>query len=386
MGANGVARGAQKWTRARLVCAAAVALALLAGLCGCETARFYRQAIRGQYQILSQRQALADLIDSPGVDPELKRKFELVLSLRSFAEKDLRLPVDKHYLSYVDLGRRFVVWNVHATPRFSLEPKTWWYPFVGSLEYRGFFKESEAERYAERLRKEGQDVYVEGVEAYSTLGWFADPLLSTFIHHSEPVLAEIIFHELAHQRLFVSGDTDFNEAFATAVAEEGVQRWLLAVRDQSGYDDYLAALRRNAQFVRLVMDGRRRLDALYQALRAEKQAAPEAWNESKATTEKQRIISTLREDYEKLKASWGGYSGYDAWFARPINNAQLNTIAVYYELVPAFRGLLERHGGDLDRFYRSVDALGQLRKDLRYGRLKQRGQNGAAVGPHETSP
>jgi predicted aminopeptidase len=368
------------------VCIAAAALGLLAGLCGCETARYYRQAVRGQYEILSRRQPIAELIDAPGVDTELRRKFELVLRLRSFAKEDLRLPIDKHYLSYVDLGRRFVVWNVHATPRFSLEPRTWWYPLVGSLEYRGFFKESDAERYAERLRKEGEDVYVEGVEAYSTLGWFADPLLNTFIHHSELVLAEIIFHELAHQRLFISGDTDFNEAFATAVAEEGVQRWLLAVRDKSGYDEYRAALRRNGQFVRLVMEARRNLGALYEELRAQKRAHPEIWDQSRAITEKERIISGLREDYEKLKASWGGYSGYDAWFARPINNAQLNTIAVYYELVPAFRGLLEREGGDLDRFYRSVDAIGRLRKELRYGRLKQWGQEGAAARPQEASP
>lgn len=368
-----MARGAPKSTWARLLCISAGIVLLVAVLCGCETARFYRQAIQGQYEILTQRQPIAELIEAPATDPELRRKFELVLRLRQFAETNLQLPADKHYLAYVDLDRRFVVWNVHAAPQFSLEPRTWWYPFVGSLKYRGYFNEADARRYAERLREEGEDVYVEGVQAYSTLGWFSDPLLNTFIHHPEPVLAEIIFHELVHQRLFVSGDTDFNEAFATAASEEGVRRWLLAAGNQRGYQDYLTALQRNGQFVKLVMNARARLESLYQEMEGTGMADPGPSRDATVLGEKERIIAGLKSDYEKLKASWGGYSGYDAWFARPINNAQLNTIAVYYELVPAFEALLERESGDLGAFYRSVEKLGKMRKELRHIRLREWG-------------
>jgi predicted aminopeptidase len=345
-----------------------VLVALVVGLCGCQTSRFYGQAIRGEYQVLKQRKSTAELLKSPGLSSELKIKFELVGRLRAFAQNELRLPIDKHYVTYVDLGRRFAVWNVHAAPGFSLEPKKWWYPFVGSLKYRGYFSEPDARRYASGLEEEGYDVYVEGVEAYSTLGWFADPLLNTFIHHSEAELAEIIFHELGHQRLFLPGDTDFNEAFATTVAEEGVRRWFRDKDDEAGYHAYLRELERNRQFVGVVMNARQQLESLYaqgQGNEAYSNHAPTpALPEGKA-----QVIAGLRQDYERLKASWGGDSAYDGWFARPLNNAQLNTIALYYQLVPGFEALLQGHGGDLEAFYQSVRAMRKLDKDERKRRL-----------------
>src|ERR1051326_5210526 len=191
---------------------------LLALTSGCQTAHYYRQAIGGEFHILRNRQPVAQLLADPAVSTELKKKFEFVGRVRAFSRDELHLPVNKHYTTYVDLHRRFAIWNVHATPEFSLRPKKWWYPFVGSLKYRGFFSEPDANEYGQGLTTRDYDVYVEGVEAYSTLGWFADPLLNTFIHNGKADLAEILFHELAHQRLFFSGDTDFNEAFATVVA------------------------------------------------------------------------------------------------------------------------------------------------------------------------
>jgi predicted aminopeptidase len=349
---------------------AVVVAALFCG--GCQTAQFYSQAVRGQTQILRQREPIAELIEKPGTAPALRAKFELVNALREFARAELRLPINDHYTTYVDLGRRFAVWNVHAAPEFSLEPRKWWYPFVGKLKYRGYFSEEAAREYGDRLaREEGDDVYVEGTEAYSTLGWFADPLLNTFIHHSEPVLAEILFHELAHQRLFLKGDTDFNEAFATAVGEEGVRRWFLAKGDSAGYEAYTRDIQRTRQFVQLVMNARAELQELYDADdekgRRKVPAAPEATRAAK-----QAIIKRLRERYEQLKVSWGGASGLDGWFRRPLNNAQLNTIAVYYELVPGFEALLRAADGDLERFYKSVRALRKLSKEERHFQLRAR--------------
>jgi predicted aminopeptidase len=328
-------------------------------LSGCQAVSYYKQAIRGQYQIFANRERVEKLIARTNTPAALKEKFRLVLDLRRFAEKELKLPVDGHYNRYVDVKRPFVVWNVHGAREFSLEPKTWWYPIVGRLKYRGFFSETQAKRYAKTLEEEGLDVYVSGVEAYSTLGWFKDPLLNTFIHHDEIELADILFHELAHQRVFASGDTDFNEAFATAAAEEGVRRWfkdkpamLEAFRVQQG---------REEDFVRLVLDAREKLKGIYAHT-----------NENPAALRHQKIeaIEELRRAYDWVKQErWGGYAGYDGWFRRPINNAQLNTIATYHHFVPAFRQLLQKQGGDLDKFYREVEALSKMPKKERHRKL-----------------
>jgi predicted aminopeptidase len=349
-------------------------LLVVAILTGCQTVSYYKQAIQGQYQIWAQRQSIETLIADPKTAESLRQKLKLVLRMREFAQKDLRLPVDGHYLRYADLQRRFVVWNVHATPEFSLKPKTWWYPVVGSLEYRGYFSERHARSYAKRLEKKGLDVYMGGVEAYSTLGWFKDPVLNTFIHHDEGDLAEILFHELAHQRVFASGDTDFNEAFATAVAEEAVQRWLRSTGNSAAYEKYSKELLRHDAFVRLVMDARRELSLLY-GDDAVGGAVPTRESEAQLAVqkqqEKQRIRTRLRADHERLKAQWGGSSSYDSWFGGPLNNAQLNTVATYYRWVPAFHRLLQAQDGDLEKFYQEASHLAKLRKEERHRRLER---------------
>ena len=234
-----------------------------AALCGCQTAGFYAQAIKGEYRVITRRQSIAKLRASPATPADLKARLELLDRLRAFARNDLKLPVDGHYLEYADLGRPFAVWNVEAAPEFSMEPKTWWYPLVGSLEYRGYFAPGAATNYAARLAREGYDVSIGGVTAYSTLGWFRDPVLNTFLFDPEPDLAELIFHELGHQRVFAAGDTDFNEAFATTLGQEGARRWLRAKGDRSAYEKYLAELRRTRQFASLIMTTRERLQARY---------------------------------------------------------------------------------------------------------------------------
>jgi len=343
-------------------------LALTLFLTGCQSCRYYAQAVHGQCQMWSRQHSIESLVKDADTPEPLRQRLRLVLDIRAFAEKELHLPADGHYLRYADLGRRFAVWNVYAAPEFSLTAKSWWYPIVGRLEYRGYFSEPEARRYASKLEKRGFDVYVGGVTAYSTLGWFHDPVLNTFILDDDADLAELLFHELAHQRLFVSGDTDFNEAFATAVAQEGLRRWMEARRDPSAMKNYQAGYRRTEQFVRLVSGARDRLKAIYEN---GEPVPPERLPESDARKRgaKQLVLEDLRQGYAELKAEWGGLKDYDEWFKQRLNNAQLNTVDTYYHLVPAFRQLLGEHGGNLDSFYQAAATLGKLKDGERQSRL-----------------
>lgn len=334
-------------------------LVLISVAGGCST--YYGQAIRGQWQLLADTESIPKLIARTNTPTELRAKLELVLSLREFAERELKLKPNGHYRSYVDVGRRFVVWNVYAAPEFSLEDKTWWYPVVGSLSYRGYFREDLARRSGERLAAKGWDVHVGGIEAYSTLGWFRDPVLNTFIHQPPPELAETIFHELAHQRVFVKGDTEFNEAFATAVAQEGVRRWLAASGSAAAGADYERDKRREAEFVALLAQTRGELKALY--------SQTNALTTTQLRAGKAAAFDRLRQRHAALKESWGGARAYDGWFAQPLNNALLNTVDTYHHLMPGFAALLERHADDLDAFYREVRRLGRLPKEERHREL-----------------
>jgi predicted aminopeptidase len=356
-----------KWTpepgrRLRKWLVAPALLAAVLAMSGCQTVSYYGQAIKGQYDIVAHEERIEKLLADPQTPAPLQAKLQLVQNLRSFAKKDLKLPVDALYQRYADVHRPFVVWNVEAAPEFSLEPKTWWYPFAGSLEYRGYFSERAARHYAARLQRQGYDVYVDGVEAYSTLGWFKDPVLNTFLSDPEADLAETLFHELGHQRVFASGDTDFNEAFATTVGQEGARRWLRAKGDPAALEKYLAELRRTRQFARLIANTRERLEALYKDTRTEDgqvKAAREkrALPPQQLRQQKQDLLARLQREYAQLKAQWGGDTGYDEWFAHPVNNAQLNSVAAYYDLVPGFERLLELNGGDLEKFYQAVEQL-----------------------------
>jgi predicted aminopeptidase len=329
---------------------------------------------------MAHRESIDKIIANPNTDPRLKQKLELLQKLRAFADGDLKLPVDGHYSKYVDVHRPFVVWNVEAAPEFSIEPKSWWYPLVGSLEYRGYFSEAKANEYAEWLRKKGYDVYVGGVEAYSTLGWFKDPALNTFIFNIEPDLAETIFHELGHQRVFASGDTDFNEAFATTVGQEGTRRWLRAKNDPAATDKYLAEIRRTREFASLVQSTREKLESIYgdernaegkiKSTDKNRQIARESLRQ-----QKKQILDQLQVEFAQLKQRWGGETDYDNWFAQQVNNAKLNSVAAYYDLVPGFEHLLELNGGDLQKFYVAAQRLADKPKKERHQWLQTLGKS-----------
>jgi len=320
-------------------------LILLPALClvsGCETLSYYSQAIRGQLSLMSAARPVGEWLADPATPPELRGRLQTAQHIRDFASKRLALPLNGSYASYADLGRPYVVWNVYAAARFSVSPKQECFPITGCVSYRGFFSEDEARRQAARLRAEGHDVYVGGVPAYSTLGWFDDPLLSTFIQYPDVQLARLIFHELAHQRVYIKGDTTFNESFAVTVEEEGVKRWL----DAEGRSSELAALRaarlRRQEFAQRVAQTRERLSQVFQ------EKIPE-----------QQMLARKAEEWEKLRRD------YPTIVPAEPNNAYLVSIALYTELVPEFERLLAGCDGDLAKFYGRVDALATGRREAR---------------------
>ena len=330
-------------------------------LISCEAISYYSQAARGQVKILTGRQNIQTLLDRRDLPQNLRDKFELILQIREFALAELELPVGDNYLTYVDIGREHVVWNVFAAPELSTEAVSWCYPVAGCLAYRGYFSESQALAYAQQLKSEGLDVYTGGVDAYSTLGWFDDSLLSTVLDRSDYQLAGLVFHELAHQVAFAAGDTSFNESFATAVEREGIRRWSESLNDKRLLDGAELSLSRQSDFVALVTHWRSQLHELYES----------ELPDSEKRSRKQALQSELRAAYRLLKESWHGYGGYDAWFARDLNNAQLSTVASYNDWVPAFEMLLDQEEGKLSAFYRRVAELADQEAPVREEALRR---------------
>ena len=319
-------------------------------LVSCETVGYYSQAAHGQLTIVFGREDIQRLIERADLPEELSGKFALVMDIRQFAEDELGLPVGENYSTYVDIGREHVVWNVFSAPEFSVDPVNWCYPIAGCVAYRGYFSEQLALLYAAKLEEDGFDVYTGGVDAYSTLGWFEDSLLSTILNRADYQLAGLIFHELAHQLVYLSGDTTFNESFATAVEREGVRRWLMTSNEASNIDAALLDYDRQQQFVDLVAGYRDRFESLYQL----------DLIEVSMRSQKLELQQALREEYAVLKRQWQGHEGYDAWFSRSLNNAQLSTVASYNDLLPFFVAVLEQSNRDFSVFYAEVDRIADL--------------------------
>lgn len=324
-------------------------VSLGSALWGCAELAYYRQAAAGQWRLLQARRLVADVLADPATPPELRRRLAITQDLRQFASTELALPDNGSYRLYADLQRPYVVKTVFAAPELALEPRRWCFVFIGCLSYRGYFDAEAAQRLADELRAVGDDVYVADVPAYSTLGWFDDPLLNTFVHWPTARLAELMFHELAHQRLYIAGDTAFNEAFATAVGRLGAALWLAQRGAAQEREEYATDNRRRQQFQQLVAASREALAALYVSNQSD----------AEKRTGKQRILAQLRERYQHLKQSWGGYAGYDRWFSQDLNNAKLAGNSTYHRLAPAFEALFEREGRNFAAFYQAVEAIAQ---------------------------
>ena len=337
-----------------------LAAALLPLVSGCTNLGYYWQSVSGQFEVWRRERPVAEVLADPTAAQALKDKLARVLEIRAFASRELGLPDNQSYRRYADLGRPFVLWNVFAAPEFSVEPLRWCFAFAGCVNYRGYFERAAAEQYAAELARQGHEVHIGGVPAYSTLGWFDDPVLSTFIHYPDVEIARLVFHELAHQVAYAQDDTAFNESFASIVEQEGVRRWVPRAGDARDLEEFERTRRARREFAQLVQKYRSRLDALYRT-----RLAPEAMRERKSA-----LLAALDAEYRALKVEWGGYERYDAWFARQPNNAQLASVGIYTQLVPAFEALLMREQGDLGRFYAAVKELAALPKEQRNTRLQ----------------
>jgi predicted aminopeptidase len=327
-----------------------LALGFAIPLAGCETLGYYAQAVNGHFALMAKAQPVAELRAAPDTSAARRERLALATSIRAFASRELRLPDNGTFRSFAEVDGRYVVWNVVAAPEFSIEAVQSCFVVAGCVSYRGFFSRADAETHAAERRAQGLDVHVYGVPAYSTLGWFDDPLLSTFIDYPDAQLARLIFHELAHQVVYLRDDPTFNESFAVAVEEAGVRRWLSATGREAMLGRFLVQQARKREFVALVAEARVRLAALYardldvQRKRAAKRAEFEA----------------LAGRYAALKARWDGFDGYDRFMQAP-NNALLASIATYTERLPEFRRLFAEANGDFALFYARVRDVAEAR-------------------------
>jgi predicted aminopeptidase len=338
--------------RIALVPAVVIGLLLLDGC-------YYMQAAKGQYEVMSRRRPVAEVLVDKESGDALKKRLEMVVEARQFAVDELLLPDNESYRSYADLERDYVVWNVFAAPEFSLVPRTWCYPIAGCVAYRGYFKEESARKQAEKLKADGFDVSMGGVSAYSTLGKFSDPILNTMMRWTDADLVATLIHELAHQQLYIKDDTEFNESFASTVAEIGLQMWLQSRGEEQSLDAYRSRKELRRQLVALADDARTGLEALYAS-----EIDEETMRDNKST-----ILATLSTDAEELVARSGNGGGN--WLRPPLNNARLASIGLYEAHVDAFRALYEQCGKELQCFYEAAEELADLGQEDRDGRLAE---------------
>ena len=345
---------------------AGAALLAAAAIClgsGCSSLGYYMQAASGHLGVVQSARPVADALADPATPEPLRQRLQLSQRLRNFAVSELMLPDNNSYRRYADLQRDAVVWNVVAAPALSLTLKTWCFPVMGCVGYRGYFDRAAADAQATQLKAEGWELSVYGVPAYSTLGfghWMGgDPLLNTFIQWPELDLARLVFHELAHQVAYAADDTTFNESFAVAVERLGARRWLALHGTPELRAQVQAADGRREDFNALTQRYREQLQALYDS----------AADDSAKTARKAALMAALRSDYLALKTGpWAGFAGYDGWFARA-NNASFGVLAAYNELVPDFERLFEHQGSDFTRFYTVVRSLAAMPKADRRARL-----------------
>jgi predicted aminopeptidase len=330
-------------------------LVVMIGIISLSGGCYLLQSAEGHFALMSKRRPISEVIDSPTTPPALRTQLTAVTAIRDFASRELGLPDNGSYRSYADLGRPYVVWNVVAAPEFSVDAKDWCYPIVGCVAYRGYFVEARALKFAARLRDQGFDVAVGGVAAYSTLGHFNDPILSSMVGWDDVELAAIIFHELTHQLLYVPNDSSFDEALATTVEEEGVRRWLTSQGRDADLANHLTQHRHYLEVIELLNRTRASLSAIYAS-----GLEPEPMRQRK-----REAFTELRASYVQLKTGWGAHPPFDAWFKEDLNNAHLASIATYFDCVPGFERELAAVGGNLPAFYARARELAKLDQEKR---------------------
>ena len=339
-----------------------VRLLLVLCLSACSSPAYYLQAVSGQNKLMQSRQDIRSLLDDPATPAELAIQLETAEQIKAFAQSELGLPVEDNYSSYVAVEGEALVWNVIATREFSLQAKKWCFPVAGCVPYRGFFKRQKAQESAARLSRKGMDVIVSPAAAYSSLGWFKDPLLSTMMSGSETRLAAYLFHELAHQRLYVKSDGRFNEGYASFVEEEGVRSWLDSGHQPGELQSWLKLKQVSKDFSNLVEETREQLNDLYASQQSE----------DIMRKKKSDIFSRFESDYLRLSdEQWEGKRYYVNWFEEPLNNARLALYNTYEGSHCAFRRLWDQGGGNWEKFHQLAEQKSRLPKETRTEWLKQ---------------
>ena len=350
-------------------------LGILTFCSGCSDLGYYWQATSGHLDLLSRKQDIQELIDSPNTASELKRKLKLVKSVRKFAMKQLAIPENDGYSGYVELDRPYVTMVVTAAPKLELKAQKWCYWFIGCQEYRGYFDEKQARIFADQLHHQEVDVSVSQVTAYSTLGWlnkswmpdyFSDPVLSTFLRRNDIEMIAVLIHEIAHQVVYVSNDTSFNESFAVFVEQEGLRQFLSYAEEKDILDKdraelyqwYLNASKDRKLFRQLINSTFEEMDKLFSS---------ELANTDKLK-KKQQLYDTLRENYKLLKNEFLVLS-YDNWFNRDLNNTHLLGVRRYNSKVKKFKILFDQNGKDWRQFFQAVRKLAEESIEERNRRL-----------------
>lgn len=311
---------------------------------------YYAHAAGGQLDLLQHRVPLAEAIADPSTKPQVLQKLSLASQVRAYATSTIGLPDNGSYRSYVDVQREQLLWTVFAAPEFSLRPIPHCFPLVGCVAYRGFFSAAKAKALADKFEAEGHDVYIGRATAYSSLGWFADPIVSTMLRRSDADFAELLIHELAHQQLYIDDDTVFNESFATAVASIAIEQ-MMAAELVTKPAAWAERHRRQSRFISLLLSTQQALRATY---------ADATANTAELRDKKAAIFKQLRQDYAALKQTWNGYAGYDGWFSRPINNARFVAVGSYNRWTAGFTELFRRSQQDWSRFFQNAAWLGGL--------------------------
>jgi len=341
--------GSMNYQRIKRIC---LICCLMLGLTSCATTSYYLQSLNGHVDLLLKRQTISGILASQNTDKLLRDKLEMVLEIRRFASEHLGLPDNGSYSDYVDLGRNFAVWNVFAAPELSLQAKQWCFLFVGCLNYRGYYSEEAAYRYAQTLEAQGHDVFVGGVTAYSTLGWFNDPVLNTMINRDNNYLASIIFHELSHQKIYLKNDTAFNEAFAEMVAQTGVQYWLDLHGTAASRQKFLDKRLDETSFVNLILKYKEKLEMTYNS---------EMFIDEKRANKKS-LLNQLAEEYENQYETGGNTGRYVTWLSSGLNNAKLASVITYQDYVSGFLTIFNHEHGNYQKFYESVEKLSKCDK------------------------
>ena len=322
-------------------------------MAACQSLGYYAQSARGQFQVFNQSKPIDKWLRKNNADKKLKQKLHWIQQVREFASDELKLPKNKSYTEYADLDRNYVVWNIFAAPKLSLKPHRWCYPIVGCQAYRGYFSRQPAVDFAASLKNQGFDVSVGGVRAYSTLGWFSDPVLNTFINYPENDLAGLIFHELSHQLVYIKGDTVFNESFATLVEIKGVEKWLMKNATQKELLIYRQTQNFENAVIKLILRHKKALEQMYNS----------KLSDEIKLKQKSQIFSALKDEYEKLKqVNEMPKNSWDSWFARDLNNANLIAIGSYYDMVDDFAKLFDKHDGDFNAYFAEVKKIAKWPK------------------------